>query len=166
MSGQLKLEVKDGRFRQIESGAGKLLAILSLQELPRRVSLDFRDVFSKGFSFDRISANLNIAAGVADTQDFQMQGSAAQVAMRGQVDLARETQNLMVRVTPSLSGGIAIAGAIVNPAIGIAAFIAQKALKDPFSQIASFEYTVTGSWADPVIARVSKAPSGVKATGR
>jgi uncharacterized protein YhdP len=88
------------------------------------------------------------------------------VAMRGQVDLARETQNLMVRVTPSLSGGIAIAGAIVNPAIGVAAFLAQKALKDPFSQIASFEYSVTGSWADPVIARVYKAPSGVKATGR
>ena len=166
LSGQLKLEVKDGRFRQIEPGAGKLLAILSLQELPRRVSLDFRDVFSKGFSFDRISANLNIAAGVADTQDLQMQGSAAHVAMRGQVDLARETQNLMVRVAPSLSGGIAIAGAIVNPAIGIAALIAQKALKDPFSQIASFEYSVTGSWADPVIARVYKAPSGVKEKGR
>ena len=166
MSGRLKLEVKDGRFRQIEPGVAKLLGILSLQELPRRVSLDFRDVFSKGFTFDRISANLNIAAGLADTQDFQMQGSAAQVAMRGQVDLARETQNLMVRVTPSLSGGIAIAGAIVNPAIGVAAFLAQKALKDPFSQIASFEYSVTGSWADPVIARVYKAPSGVKATGR
>ena len=166
LSGQLKLEVKNGRFQQIEAGGGKLLAILSLQELPRRVTLDFRDVFSKGFSFDRISANLNIAAGVADTQDFQMQGSAAQVAMRGQVDLARETQNLAVRVTPSLSGGIAIAGAIVNPAIGVAAYLAQKVLKDPFSQLASFEYSVTGTWADPDIVRVSRAPSGEKHKGR
>jgi len=166
LSGQLKLEVKDGRFQQIKPGAGRLLAILSLQELPRRVSLDFSDVFSSGFTFDRISANVNISSGVADTQNFKMEGSAARVAMRGQVDLAHETQNLMVRVTPSLSGGIAIAGAIVNPAIGIAALIAQKALKDPFSAMASYEYSITGNWADPVIARVSKAPSGVKEKGR
>ena len=166
LSGQLKLEAKGGRFRQIEPGVTKLLGILSLQALPRRVTLDFRDVFSKGFSFDRISANLNIAAGVADTQDFLMEGSAARVAMIGQVDLARETQNLVVRVTPSLSESIAIAGAIVNPAIGVAALIAQKLLKDPFSQFASFDYSVAGTWADPVIARVSKSPSNAKEKGR
>jgi uncharacterized protein (TIGR02099 family) len=156
LSGQLKLEAKDGRFQEIEPGVAKLLGILSLQALPKRVTLDFRDIFSKGFSFERIAANLTITKGVADTQDFLMQGSAARVTMHGQVDLAREAQNLLVRVTPSLSEGIAIAGAIVNPAIGIAALIAQKALKDPFSQIASFEYGITGSWADPVIKRVSR----------
>ena len=166
LSGQLKLEAKDGRFLQIEPGVAKLLGILSLQALPRRVSLDFRDVFSQGFSFDRISANVNITTGVADTQDFLMQGSAARVAMHGQVDLARETQNLVVRVTPSLSESIAIAGAIVNPAIGVAALIAQKVFKDPFSRIASFDYSVTGTWVDPIIARVPKASSNAKEKGR
>jgi uncharacterized protein YhdP len=166
LSGKLKLEAKDGRFRQIEPGVAKLLGILSLQALPKRVTLDFRDVFTKGFSFDRISADVNIATGVADTQNFMMKGSAAHVTMHGQVDLARETQDLIVRVTPSLSEGIAIAGAILNPAIGVAALIAQKALRDPFSQIASFDYKVTGTWADPVIARVSKAPSRERQKGR
>jgi uncharacterized protein YhdP len=56
LSGRLKLEAKKGRFRQIEPGVAKLLGILSLQSLPRRASLDFQDVFSKGFTFDRISA--------------------------------------------------------------------------------------------------------------
>ena len=166
LSGQLKLTAKGGRFRQIEPGVAKLLGILSLQALPRRVTLDFRDVFSKGFSFDRISADLNIAAGVADTKNFLMSGSAAHVTMHGQVDLARETQDLIVRVTPSLSESIAIAGAIINPAIGIAALIAQKALKDPFSQIASFDYSIAGTWSDPVIARISKGPSKEREKGR
>jgi uncharacterized protein YhdP len=107
-----------------------------------------------------------MTAGVAETRDFLMEGSAVRVAMRGQVDLARETQNLVVRVTPSLSESIAIAGAIVNPVIGVAALIAQKALKDPFSQIASFEYSIAGSWADPVIARISNAPTKVQEKGR
>jgi len=156
LAGRLRLEAKDGRFRQIEPGVAKLLGILSLQALPRRASLDFEDVFSKGFSFDRIIANLSMANGVAHTEDFMMEGSAARVGMRGQVDLAAETQNLIVRVTPSLSGSIAVAGAIVNPAVGVAAYIAQKALKDPFSRLASFEYSVTGTWADPVVARIIK----------
>ncbi|HZF22732.1 MAG TPA: YhdP family protein [Burkholderiales bacterium] len=156
LSGQLKLEAKNGRFRQIEPGVAKLLGILSLQALPRRASLDFQDVFSKGFTFDRISANLSIANGVVHTEDFMMEGSAARVGMRGRVDLAAETQNLIVRVTPSLSESIAVAGAIVNPAVGVAAYLAQKALKDPLSKIASFEYSVTGTWADPVVARINK----------
>jgi uncharacterized protein YhdP len=96
-----------------------------------------------------------MANGVAHTQDFVMEGPAARVGMRGQVDLAAESQNLIVRVTPSLSGSIAVAGAIVNPAVGVAAYIAQKALKDPFSRLASFEYSVTGTWADPVVARIN-----------
>ena len=158
LSGQLKLDAKDGSFEQIDPGAGKLLSILSLQELPRRITLDFRDVFSKGFSFDRISANVNITAGVADTQNFLMQGSAARVTMRGQVDLARETQNLVVRVTPSLSSSISIAGAIVNPIIGLATLLAQKAFKDPFSRLASFDYSISGTWADPIVARVPNVP--------
>ncbi len=156
LAGRLRLEAKDGRFRQIEPGVAKLLGILSLQALPRRASLDFEDVFSKGFSFDRIIANLSVANGVAYTEDFMMEGSAARVGMHGQVDLAAETQDLVVRVTPSLSGSIAVAGAIVNPAVGVAAYIAQKALKDPFSRLASFEYSVTGTWADPVVARIIK----------
>ncbi len=88
LSGRLRLEAKHGRFRKIEPGVAKLLGILSLQALPRRMSLDFDDVFNKGFSFDRISANLTIANGVAHTEDFMMDGSAARVGMRGQVALA------------------------------------------------------------------------------
>ncbi len=156
LSGRLRLDAKNGRFRQIEPGVAKLLGILSLQALPRRASLDFQDVFSKGFTFNSIGANLSIANGAAHTEDFKMEGSAARVGMRGQVDLAAETQNLIVRVTPLLSGSIAVAGAIVNPAVGVAAYLAQKAFKDPLSEAASFEYSVTGTWAEPVVARINK----------
>lgn len=158
LSGRLSLQAENGRFRQIEPGVAKLLGILSLQALPRRVTLDFKDVFSQGFSFDNISANLEIQNGVASTSDFLMEGSAATVRMNGQVDLAAETQNLRVRVAPSLAESVAVAGAILNPAVGVAAYIAQKALRDPFGQMASFDYAITGTWADPQVARVGKAP--------
>ena len=52
------MQAEDGQFLEIEPGIGKLVSLMSLQMLPRRISLDFRDVFSKGFQFDRIASNL------------------------------------------------------------------------------------------------------------
>jgi uncharacterized protein (TIGR02099 family) len=151
LSGTLRLEARQGRFVRIEPGIGKLIGVLSLQALPRRVALDFRDIFSEGFAFDRIDATTTIERGVARTRDFAMSGPAARVEMRGEVNLAGETQRLDVRVMPSLSEGIALGAAIVNPAVGIATLLAQKALKDPVGKLVAFEYEVSGTWADPVV---------------
>jgi uncharacterized protein (TIGR02099 family) len=161
LSGRLKLEAKDGRFADLEPGAAKLLGILSLQSLPRRLSFDFRDLFSSGFSFETIEANVALANGVAQTSDFLMAGSAARVQMKGQVSLAAETQDLQVRVLPQLSTAAAVAGAVVNPAIGVATLVLQKALGDPVEEMAARNYHVTGSWTEPVVTRVGRenAPS-------
>ena len=157
LTGNLVLEAAKGQFVKLEPGIGKLLGILSLQSLPRRVSLDFRDVLSEGLAFDEIVGAAKIDRGVARTENFRIQGPAVRVTMRGDVDLARETQNLRVRITPHVSDTLSIAGALVGgPAAGVAAFIAQKVLKDPFDQIVSFDYDVTGTWSDPQVKRVPK----------
>jgi uncharacterized protein (TIGR02099 family) len=151
LSGSLRLEAKEGRFVRIEPGIGKLIGVVSLQALPRRVALDFRDIFSEGFAFDRIAGSAALERGVARTQDFTMLGPAARVEMSGDVNLAGETQRLEVRVVPSMSESVALGAAIVNPAVGLATLLAQKALKDPISQFAAFEYEVSGTWADPLV---------------
>jgi uncharacterized protein (TIGR02099 family) len=155
LSGNLVLEAAKGQFVKLEPGIGKLLGILSLQSLPRRVSLDFRDVFSEGFSFDEIVGAIRINRGIADTENLRILGPAARVVMRGEVDLVRETQKLRVRVSPHVSDTVSIAGALVGgPIAGVAAFLAQKVLKDPLDQIVSYEYSVTGTWSDPTVTRV------------
>ncbi|MEQ1880418.1 MAG: YhdP family protein [Burkholderiales bacterium] len=166
LSGQIRLDAKKGRFEQIDPGFAKLLGILSLQALPRRITLDFRDVFSKGYSFDSIGANVNFVQGVASTENFEMDGPAAKALMRGQVNLAAETQNLNVRITPALSDSVSIASAIVNPLVGLAALITQKALKDPLGRLATFEYGISGTWSEPVVERVNSAAADKPARGR
>jgi uncharacterized protein YhdP len=151
LSGVLSLDVKKGQFVKLEPGIGKLIGVFSLQALPRRVTLDFADVFSQGFAFDRISATANIAQGVARTTDFRMMGSSARVEMRGEVDLVAETQRLEVKVNPSVSESIALGAAIVNPAVGLATLLAQKALQDPINKMVAFEYQVSGTWSDPIV---------------
>jgi uncharacterized protein (TIGR02099 family) len=155
LAGQVKLAAGNGRFLEIEPGIGKLLALMSLQSLPRRMAFDFRDVFSKGFEFERIRSSGQIAGGVMAVDDFRMRGSSADVAMSGQVDLARETQDLRVRVIPSLGDSAStVIALVVNPLLAIPAAIAQKILKDPLGQIFAFDYAVTGGWAEPQVERL------------
>jgi len=151
LRGNLQLRARNGRFAKAEPGIGKLIGVISLQALPRRVTLDFGDVFSDGFAFDSIASDIAIERGVARTGNFSMIGPAARVEMQGEVSLPGETQRLEVKVLPALSESVALGAAFLNPAIGIAALLAQKAFKDPINQLAAFEYEVSGTWTDPIV---------------
>lgn len=162
LSGDLSLIAEKGQFLKIEPGIGKLLGILSLQALPRRITLDFRDIFSEGFAFDNITGTATISKGVLHTKDFIMHGPSAQVAMSGDIDLARETQALRVRVVPSVGDSLSVAGIMLaHPIAGAAAFLAQRLFKDPLGQVFAYEYSVTGSWDDPKVEKLAReTPAG------
>jgi uncharacterized protein (TIGR02099 family) len=152
MDGQLHLDVSAGQFLKADPGITKLLGVLSLQALPRRLTLDFRDVFSSGFAFDFVRGDFGVQHGVAQTNNFQMKGVNAAVLMEGSADLDRETQDLRVVVIPEIDASTAaLAAAVVNPAVGIGAFIAQLVLKQPLVKAATREFHITGSWADPQV---------------
>lgn len=155
LSGNIVLEATKGQFVKLEPGIGKLFGILSLQALPRRITLDFRDIFSDGFAFDEILGGVDISRGVATANNFRIRGPSAHVVMKGEVDLGKETQKLRVKITLSLSDAASIAGALIGgPIAGVAAFLAQKMLKDPLDKMASYEYDVTGTWADPQVSKI------------
>jgi uncharacterized protein (TIGR02099 family) len=158
LAGELNLSAQDGQFLEIEPGLGKLIGLMSLQALPKRITLDFRDVFSKGFQFDRISSAARADNGVFKLKEFRMRGSAADVEMSGQADVARETQDLRVRVIPSLGDSAALGITLVNPVAGVAAAIAQRLLKNPLGQIFAYDYSITGSWADPKVVNLMPPP--------
>ena len=165
LTGNFVLDAAKGQFMKLEPGIGKLLGILSLQSLPRRITLDFRDIFSEGLAFDEIVAAIKVVQGVASTDNLRITGPAARINMSGQVDLARETQVLRVKVNPHLSDSFSVAGALIGgPVAGLAAFIAQKLLKDPLDQLAAYEYDVTGTWTNPVVTKVERAPLDTETT--
>ena len=160
LSGNFVLEANKGQFVKLDPGIGKLLGVLSLQSLPRRLSLDFRDIFSEGLAFDEIVGTVKVNRGIANTENFRIQGPAVRIQMLGDVDLAKETQKLRVKVFPSMSDGLSVAGALIGgPIAGIATFVAQKLLKDPIDKMAAYEYDITGTWVDPQVAKVDSTAS-------
>ena len=144
-----------GQFNKLEPGVGRLLGVLSLQSLPRRITLDFRDVFSDGFAFDSISGSMKVTSGVLRTDDLSIRGPSAKVFMSGSTDLAAETQDLRVKVQPTLSESVALGAAIAGPVAGVATLLAQKVLKDPIEKLFSYEYGVSGTWKDPQVVKLA-----------
>ena len=159
LAGRMDLSAEAGQFNKLEPGVGRLLGILSLQSLPRRITLDFRDVFSAGFAFDGISGSIDVEDGVMRTEDLQIRGPAARVRMRGTADVEAETQDLRVAVQPTLSESIAIGAAagLLNPVAGLLTYLAQKALSDPIEKLFAYEYEISGTWDDPEVRRLGSA---------
>lgn len=141
LSGNFKVKARRGQFPKFEPGIGRLFGMFDLRALPRRITLDFHDVFSEGFGFDDISGDVKIIRGVAITDDFRIEGPAARIVMKGELNLEAETQKLHVKVTPSLG--------LATPVVGIVS----KALQNPTR---SNEYSVTGTWADPTIIKTPR----------
>ncbi|MBI5889863.1 MAG: TIGR02099 family protein [Nitrosomonadales bacterium] len=163
LNGTLNLKVGKGRFLKL-GGAGvdtlKLLGVLSLQ----RVSLDFTDVFAEGFQFESITGNAQLVNGLLLTSDMKLTGAAAKVTLSGQVDLSRETQELKVRILPSIGDNVSLLSFAAGPVVGVGVLLTNKILRDPLDKLVSIEYNVSGSWADPKVEKVGQqvsAQSGV-----
>ncbi len=158
MDGNLSLNLAQGQFLKAEPGLGRLMGIVSLQSLPRRLLLDFRDVFQQGFAFDQFGGDVSIARGRAQTSNLRMRGVQAAVLIEGSADLVRETQDLRVLIVPEINAGAAsLAYAAINPAIGLGTFLAQMLLRDPLRAANTREFVVTGPMADPKVERVERA---------
>jgi len=161
LNGHLDVRMGRGQFLKADPGVAKLLGVLSLQALPRRLMLDFRDVFSQGFAFDSAQGDVTIVHGMASTRNLQIKGVNALVQLDGSADIARETQTLRVQILPIVDAGTAslVAAITVNPLVGLSTFIAQWLLQNPLSRASAQEFLIDGSWANPQVTRAEQRPN-------
>lgn len=155
--GKLAINLSKGEILKIQPGpAAKLLSLLTLQSLTRYLTLDFRDFYSSGFNFSTIRGDASIDDGLMTIKELTMIGSSATVVINGNVNTQKETEDLHLLVLPDINAaGASVALAVANPIVGIGSFLAQLIFKDPLSKLFSFEYSVTGTWSDPIVKKVS-----------
>jgi len=155
MNGKMHLAIEKGQFLKTEPGAARLLGVLNLQALPRRLTLDFSDIFSDGFAFDFVRGDIGIDQGVASTNNLQMKGVVAGALIEGSADLVRETQKLKVVVVPEINAGTAsLYVATINPLIGLTTYLAQMVLSKPLVRAGTNEFFVDGTWSSPRVTKV------------
>jgi uncharacterized protein YhdP len=94
---------------------------------------------------------------VAQTHNLRMRGVQAVALLDGSADIAHETQDLRVIVVPEISATTAaLAYAVINPAIGLGALVAQALFKKPLTEASTREFQITGGWDDPKVERVER----------
>ncbi|WP_116136646.1 YhdP family protein [Trinickia diaoshuihuensis] len=155
LDGDLAMDLHHGQILRVDPAVAKLLGVLSLQSITRVLALNFRDVIGEGLPFKSATGTARVRHGVARTDDFRIVTAPARADLSGTVDLAQETQDLHVVITPTLSAGSAvIAATVVNPLLGLGALVANVALSQSIAHAFAHDYSVTGSWSHPRVERV------------
>ena len=159
LNGVMDISVTQGNILTADPGAGRMLGLLSLTELPRRLSMDFRDVFDEGFSFDEAKGTMRFENGTSHTDDMLLSSTAAKITIVGSTDLVAETFDYEFAVQPGVSKTLPVIGAIAGGPIGAAAGLALQALlRDALGEAAEARYTIRGTWEEPLIEAVEKRP--------
>ncbi len=161
LNGQMSFSVIDGRILNADPGAGRVLGLLSVGALPRRLALDFSDVFSSGFGFDQASGTMSLESGTVYTDDFLIESTAAQLALVGSSDLETKVLDYQMTVRPGVSQALPVIGALAAGPAGAAAGLAlQGLLRNALGDAAEARYEITGPWSDPSVVRLDNQGDG------
>lgn len=149
-SGTMDLKVGPGRLLELEPGVGRVLGILNLGALGRRLSLDFRDLYEQGFSFEEIRGDIRVADGQAQLRRFEIDGPSSTIRVTGLTDLRTRTFDQTVTVEPRIGSSVALVSALAGgPVVGAAVYLADKVSGGSIDKLGSYRYRVSGPWMDP-----------------
>ena len=154
-NGTVKVNIKDGKITAIDPIAGKVLGLLSIAELPKRLVLDFSDIFKKGLSFNRLSGEFQFKQGSAYTCNLAMEGTSVDILLVGVTDMIRETYDQLAIVRPLLSDALPMGGALFGgPGVAAAVYLFTKLLRKPLRDIGVSYYSIGGTWDNPTIEKI------------
>jgi uncharacterized protein (TIGR02099 family) len=161
LSGTIHVKLQDGQIKEVQPGAGRLFGLLSINALPRRLLLNFSDVFGKGFGYDSIEGNFLLQQGDAYTKDLTVNGPAASIHMVGRTGLAKRDFDQAMIVDASVGSTLPIVGALAaGVGVGAVVFLLTEIFKKPLTKAGEVRYHLTGSWDNPVLTKVaSSAPA-------
>jgi uncharacterized protein (TIGR02099 family) len=152
LNGSVQARLGDGQLEDLEPGAGRVFGLMSVVALPRRLSLDFRDVFDSGFSFDEITGNFRLVNGEAFTCDLTLNSPAADVGIVGRTGLEERDYTQTAIVSANAGNALPVAGLVVaGPQVAAALLIFSQIFKKPLQEMSQVYYAIDGSWDDPVI---------------
>jgi uncharacterized protein YhdP len=152
LNGTLDMRLGEGRFLDVSPGMGRVFGLLNVSALQRRLTLDFSDLFKRGFSFDQIEGSFKLDGGDAYTNDLRIEGPAADIEILGRTGLVDRDFDQLVTITPKITGSIPVLGALAGgPVVGAALYLAQKVVGKKVDEANNKVYTVTGHWDNPTI---------------
>jgi uncharacterized protein YhdP len=166
LGGTLELKLEDGQLRDVEPGAGRILGLLSVAELPRRLALDFRDVTEQGLAFDTVQGNFELRDGSAFTQNLLLKGPAVDIGLAGRTGIVAEDYDQTMVVSGNPGGPLVVAGALAGGPVGAAgALLISQLFKGQLQGLTRAYYQIKGPWSAPAVERMPIPPNEAAAAG-
>lgn len=157
LNGVFSLTGEKGAIKNLSDKKARIFSLFSLESIPRRLSLDFSDLFKEGFYYDSITGTFDIKNGILMSKDVSIDGTAADVSVQGSVDLNQQTVNQRVTVIPQLGSSLPVlAGWAIEPTTGLVMFLVSKIFEPALSVVSQIEYQIVGSIDDPKVIELSK----------
>jgi uncharacterized protein (TIGR02099 family) len=157
INGQVGIFVETGTLREVDPGAGRVVGLMSIAALPRRLALDFRDVFQEGFAFDEIGGDFRIVDGNAYTNSLKFSGPAAEIGVVGRTGLGARDYRQQIVVTTEPSNMLpTVAAVIAGPGAGAALYVFTRLFREPLKGIGRASYCLTGDWDAPTVEPIER----------
>jgi uncharacterized protein (TIGR02099 family) len=159
IEGASHVDLRSGSLTNVNPGLGRVIGLLSLESIQRRLQLDFSDLLSRGFAFDKFVADVNLQPDTVTSENILINSPAAKIEINGKTAIKSKQLDFTMFVTPKVGAGLPIAAAIAagNPAVGAAIWLFDKASGSKISEIAKYKYSVTGTWDKPKIDEISSS---------
>jgi len=155
ISGDVSLRIEQGSVLDLEPGAGRMMGLMSITALPRRLALDFRDVFNRGLVFDEVSGTFVLIDGDAYTDNLLLTGPVADIGVVGRTGLKDQTYQQQAVVTAEPGKVLPTMGFLAGPGVGAALLIFTQIFKESLKGIGRASYCMSGTWDEPSIERLT-----------
>jgi uncharacterized protein (TIGR02099 family) len=156
--GHVQIALNNGQIVGLKPGAGRVLGLASVAQLPRRLALDFSDLTDKGFAFDTARGDFDLRGGNAQTDNVLVKGPAAEIGLIGRVGLKNKDYDQIAVVTGNLSSSpLPLAGFVGGPVVGAAVLLFTQVFKQPLKGLVRGYYRITGGWDNPTVERIKSA---------
>jgi uncharacterized protein YhdP len=152
--GHLQIALDKGQIFAIKPGAGRLLGLASIAELPRRLSLDFSDLTDKGMAFDTVRGDFDLRGGNAFTDNLLLKGPAAEIGIIGRVGLKNRDYDQTAVVTGNFGNSLALPALAGGPVAAGVVLLFTQVFKQPLKGLARGYYRITGSWDNPTVEKI------------
>jgi uncharacterized protein YhdP len=158
------VKIGSGQLEEVKPGAGRVFGLMSVAALPRRLALDFRDVFGKGFAFDKISSTFTLVDGNAYTCDLALEGPAADIGIVGRAGLVERDYEQIAVVSANFGNALPVAGALVaGPQVAAVLLIFSQIFKKPLKEVSQVYYDLGGTFDEPVVETATEEMLGLLA---
>lgn len=152
LDGNVRVNIGAGQLADVRPGAGRVFGLMSVAALPRRLSLDFTDVFGRGFGFDAIRGDFNLVDGESYTCNLSLEGPAADIGIVGRAGLVSREYDQAAIISANFGSALPVAGAIVaGPQVAAALLIFSQIFKKPLREVSQVYYSIGGTFDDPIM---------------